>query len=191
MYKVQEPFVSEPTSNDAAGSRTPHSELPNGLRAEFMAAVEKRRSAWFSLSNYQRFEYLVSLLITMLVGAVIVASLVHLAMHIGRLLIFNLVDPSQTGIFQDIFGMILTVLIAVEFNHSLVSTLESRKQVVQLRAVLLIALLAMVRKFIILDIHEVQPLTLIGLALSAMALGGVYWLVRDQDTRDAQRLRRE
>ena len=180
--------VNGPSSERPAGSERQSERHARAYRLRFASALQRRRQEWFSLGSYQRFEYLVSLLITMLIGAVIVASLVHLAIHIGRLLVFNLVDPSQTSVFQTIFGMILTVLIAVEFNHSLVSVLESRQQVVQLRAVLLIALLAMVRKFIILDIHEVQPLTLIGLALSAIALGGVYWLVRDQDTREAQRL---
>ena len=82
-------------------------------------------------------------------------------------------------------AFILTVLIAVEFNHSLVSVLERRNGVVQVRTVLLIALLAVVRKFIVLEVQDVQPLTLIGLAFTALSLGGVYWLVRDQDRREA------
>ena len=40
-------------------------------------------------------------------------------------------------------------------------------------------------KFIVLEVQDVQPLPLIGLALTALALGGVYWLVRDQDRRIA------
>ena len=107
----------------------------------------------------------------------------YLTARIGVLLLFGLADPLDHAAFQAIFGLILTVLIAVEFNHSLVSVLERRDGVVQVRTVLLIALLAVVRKFIVLEVQDVQPLTLIGLALTTLALGGVYWLVRDQDQR--------
>src|SRR4051794_26041025 len=96
-----------------------------------------------------------------------------------------MLDPAEHGVFQGIFGMIFTVLIAVEFNHSLVSVLERRNGVVQVRTVLLIALLAVVRKFIVLEVQDVPPLTLIGLALTTLALGGVYRLVRDHDRRTA------
>ena len=81
--------------------------------------------------------------------------------------------------------MILTVLIALEFNHSILSVLERKQSIVQVRTVVLIALLALVRKFIILDISQAEPLTIIGLAAAILALGSVHWLVRDQDRKDA------
>jgi uncharacterized membrane protein (DUF373 family) len=152
-------------------------------RSSMSKAVEEIREHWPDLSTYERFEYGVSLVITALIGGVIVVALVHLTARIGVLLLFGLADPLDHAAFQTIFGMILTVLIAVEFNHSLVSVLERRDGVVQVRTVLLIALLAVVRKFIVLEVQDVQPLTLIGLALTTLALGGVYWLVRDQDRR--------
>jgi uncharacterized membrane protein (DUF373 family) len=34
-------------------------------------------------------------------------------------------------------------------------------------------------------VQDVQPLTLIGLAFTTLALGGVYWLVRNPDQRHA------
>ena len=48
---------------------------------------------------------------------------------------------------------------------------------------ILIALLAMARKFIIIDITALAPMTIIGLAFAVLALGCVYWLVREQDQR--------
>jgi uncharacterized membrane protein (DUF373 family) len=47
--------------------------------------------------------------------------------------------------------------------------------------VLLIALLAIARKFVILDLHEVGPAEMLGLAAVALALGVTYWLIRDRD----------
>ena len=50
----------------------------------------------------------------------------------------------------------------------------------------LLALLALVRKFIIIDATKTEPMTLVGLTLAVLALGGVYWLVREQDHREAR-----
>ena len=147
--------------------------------------VEQTRTAWAHLGLYERFEQIVSLVLTGLIALVIVAALVSLTARIVGLLAFGLVDPANQEVLQAIFGMIFTVLIALEFNHSILSVLERASGVVQLRAVVLIALLALVRKFIILDATKVSPLTMIGLAAAVLALGVVHWLVRDQDRRAA------
>jgi len=55
-----------------------------------------------------------------------------------------------------------------------------------MRMVILIALLALARKFIILDASKTKPMTIIGLAAAVLALGAVHWLVRDQDRKDTQ-----
>ena len=80
--------------------------------------------------------------------------------------------------------MIVTVLIALEFNHTLLGVLERRHSIVQVRTVVLIALLAIARKFLILDLAEAEATKLLGLGAAALALGAVYWLVREQDRRD-------
>jgi uncharacterized membrane protein (DUF373 family) len=43
---------------------------------------------------------------------------------------------------------------------------------------------ALSRKFIILDATKTEPMTIIGLAAAVLALGAVYWFVRDQDRKD-------
>jgi uncharacterized membrane protein (DUF373 family) len=66
-----------------------------------------------------------------------------------------LIDPSDYVIFQAVFGMMFTVLIALEFKHSL----------------------------IIIDTHTAAPALIAALAGASLALGIVYWLVRDQEWR--------
>jgi uncharacterized membrane protein (DUF373 family) len=51
------------------------------------------------------------------------------------------------------------------------------------KGVLLIALLAFARKFIVLDLGGVDAAQLFGLASITLALGVAYWLVRDRDDR--------
>lgn len=49
--------------------------------------------------------------------------------------------------------------------------------IIQLRTATLISLMALTRKFIVLDANETEPPTVIGLANAVLALGAVDWLV--------------
>ena len=126
------------------------------------------------------------MVLTALIGLVIIAAMVNLCFRIVLLVIFGLLDPAEHTVFQAVFGMIFTVLIALEFNHSILGVLHRQESIIQLRTVILIALLALARKFIILDASKTEPLTIIGLAAAVLALGAVHWLVRDQDRKDTQ-----
>ena len=148
-------------------------------------ALRETREAWPGLSTYERFEQAVSLVLTGLISLVIVAALINLTFRIIMLVLFGLLDPAEHSVFQAIFGMMFTVLIALELNHSIISVLERKDSIVQVRTVVLIALLALVRKFIILDATKTEPLTIIGLAAAILVLGAVHWLVRDQDRKQA------
>ncbi len=55
-----------------------------------------------------------------------------------------------------------------------------RESIIQVRTVLLIALLAMSRKFVILDAVSTPASTIAALAAVTLVLGAVYWLLRDQ-----------
>ena len=147
-------------------------------------AFAETRAAWPGLGLYERFEQIVCLVLTVVISGVAVASLAVLLFRVAGLLL-GVVDPAEPAVFQAIFGMIVTVLIALEFNHTLLGVLERRHSIVQVRTVVLIALLAIARKFLILDLKEAEHTTLLGLAGAALALGGVYWLVGDRDRRDA------
>jgi uncharacterized membrane protein (DUF373 family) len=83
-----------------------------------------------------------------------------------------------------ILSMIFTAIIALEFKRSLLVATERRTGIVQVRTVILLATLAVVRKLIILDLHAEQPMQVFALGAASLALGAVYWLVRDQDRRE-------
>lgn len=55
-----------------------------------------------------------------------------------------------------------------------------RNHIVQVKTVLLVALLAIARKFIILDPAS-APAKIAALAFALIALGSVYWLMRQRD----------
>jgi len=75
------------------------------------------------------------------------------------------------------------VLTALEFKHTLLVVKHHRRAIVQVRAVVLIALLALVRRFIILDLYQTTPSVIAALAGAALALGAVFWLVGNHDSR--------
>jgi uncharacterized membrane protein (DUF373 family) len=148
------------------------------------AKVAAGQARWRMLTVYEKFEDGIIFVLTGLIAVVIVASVWSLMIKI----LFSLVlsgsfDATDPGVFQSVFGMIFTVIIAPEFKRSLLLVAERTHSVVQLRAVLLLAMLAIVRKLIILDLAVTEAAQLFALAAAILSLGGVYWLVRDQDRR--------
>jgi uncharacterized membrane protein (DUF373 family) len=84
---------------------------------------------------------------------------------------------------QDTFGSILTVLILLEFNHSIFVALTQRTGAIQVRIVVLIAILVVVRKMMLLDFGSVTVQVLLALGGLLLCLGGLYWLIADGDRR--------
>jgi uncharacterized membrane protein (DUF373 family) len=151
------------------------------LRDEIAAA----QARWGMLTFYQKFEHLVILVLTALIAVVIAAAVWNLAIKVlFSLVLADTFDPTDPAVFQTVFGMIFTVIIALEFKRSLVVLAERGDTVVQVRTVILIAMLAVVRKLIILDLTRTYAQELFGLAAAILALGAVYWLVREQDRRE-------
>jgi uncharacterized membrane protein (DUF373 family) len=138
------------------------------------------------LTVYQKFEHFVLLILTCLIAAVIVAAVWSLILNIlFGLVLAGAFDPTDYAVFQAVFGMIFTVVIALEFKRSLLVVAERRKSIIQVRTVILIAMLAIVRKLIILDLKTTDALQLFALAAAILALGCVHWLVREQDRRES------
>jgi uncharacterized membrane protein (DUF373 family) len=142
------------------------------------------RERWALLTLYERFEHLIILVLTALIAVVIVLATWNLALWV----LFDMLLSSSFNLlsaetFQVVFGMVFTVIIALEFKRSLLVVAERGDSVVQVRTVILIALLAILRKLIILDLGKTDAQHLFALAAAILALGGVYWLIRYQDTR--------
>jgi uncharacterized membrane protein (DUF373 family) len=76
----------------------------------------------------------------------------------------------------EIFGMFLLVLIGIELLET-VKTYSSESKV-HLEVVLMVAMIAIARKIIILDLKEISNLTLIGLAALIISLSSGYFLIK-------------
>ena len=147
--------------------------------------LEEARASLAPLTLFQKFEHVCILILSALIAVIIALTIWNLALKVLDIAMASTLDPTDYTVFQALFGMILTVIIALEFNRSLLVLSERVDSVVQVRAVLLIALLAVVRKLIILDFKQTDALQLLALAAAILALGAAYWMVRDQDRRRA------
>jgi uncharacterized membrane protein (DUF373 family) len=132
------------------------------------------------LGFYERFEQAVAHILSGVISVIIAISLLQLIRAVVVLLVWEALNPLDHAVFQTVFGMIMTLLIAMEFKHSIIRVMLRRDHIVQAKTVVLIALLAIARKFIILD-PNTDPYRIGALAAALLALGGVYWLMRQRD----------
>jgi uncharacterized membrane protein (DUF373 family) len=146
---------------------------------------QQLQAEWALLTLYQRFESIVALTLTAVIALVIVVALYRLASQVVVGLVFGALDPLDQKVFQIVFGEVLTVLIALEFNHTLQFVVARQQSIIQTKIVLLISLLALSRKVIVLDLETTSAGELVGLAALTLALGTVYWMMRERDDRVA------
>lgn len=147
--------------------------------------LDEMRSQWRLMTVYERFEQVVALVLSAVIAVIIVVSLFQLITIVFTLLVLDAFNPLDHKVFQNVFGMIMTLLIAMEFKHSIVRVALRKESIIQVKTVILIAILALARKFIILD-PDIDPAKLAALAGTILALGLTYWLMRERDDRKTE-----
>jgi len=118
--------------------------------------------------------FIVLILMTIIVAIAIV--------ELGIILYLDLFDPTDDVLFLEIdeifriFGFFFIILIGFE----LVETIEMyfKDNVIHAEVVLLVAVIAVARKVILLDLEKYDPLAIIGLGIIILALGGCYWFIK-------------
>jgi uncharacterized membrane protein (DUF373 family) len=161
------------------------SELANGKNAPPPADAAKWRwGRWRGLPLEVRFEDAIILTLSAVIAVIVLLTIWSLVLKVVAIL-FSLgaISATDPAIFQNIFGMIFIVIITLEFRRTLLVITERQQSIVHVRAVILVAMLAIVRKLIIFDLTSGGSGELFALAATILALGGVYWLVRDVDKR--------
>lgn len=138
------------------------------------------------MSFYERFEQVVALVLSAVIAVIIMVSLFfQLISIVFTLLVLDAFNPLDHKVFQSVFGMIMTLLIAMEFKHSIVRVALRRDSIIQVKTVVLIAVIALSRKFVILD-SDASPAKISALAGATLALGATYWLLRKRGDRAAE-----
>ena len=148
-------------------------------------ALDEMRSQWRLMTVYERFEQVVAITLSGVMSMVIVISLIQLIRLVFTLLVMDALNPLDHKVFQLVFGATMTLLIAMEFKHSIVKVALRKESIIQVKTVILIGLIALARKFVILD-PEASPGKIDALAGATLALGATYWLLRERDDRAAK-----
>ena len=145
-------------------------------------SLDEMRSQWRLMTVYERFEQFVAITLSGVIALVIVISLIQLIRLVFTLLVMDALNPLDHKVFQLVFGATMTLLIAMEFKHSIVKVALRKESIIQVKTVILIAILALARKLIILE-PDVDPAKVAVLAGTVLALGLTYWLMRERDDR--------
>lgn len=86
--------------------------------------------------------------------------------------------------FQTLFDRVLAAVIALELAHSIRQMVAGDHGIGQLRTVIVIGMLAVVRKLIVLEVDNATGLFLIGIAAAVAALAAglvaIRWVERDR-----------
>jgi len=138
----------------------------------------RSKSGKFTL--YLWFERIVLVLVMFMLSGIAIY-----AMAIAGIKIVNDMFLGETFLdkaaLTDTFGLILTVLILLEFNHSVYVALTERSGAIQARILVLITILVIARKLMLMDYSTVEAETLLGFGGLLLALGGLYWLISNGD----------
>jgi uncharacterized membrane protein (DUF373 family) len=118
--------------------------------------------------------FIVLILMTVIVAIAIV--------ELGIILYLDLFDPTDNVLFLEIdelfriFGFFFIILIGFE----LIETVEMyfKDNIIHAEVVLLVAVIAVSRKVILLDLEKYEPLAIIGLGVIIIALGGCYYFIK-------------
>ena len=120
---------------------------------------------------------------SVIIYAVILMLMIVIALttaELGWLLIQDIIAP-PTGLLEiaqllDLFGFFLLILIGVELLESVKAYLDSH--VVRVEIVLEIAIIAVARKVIILDLENYSSTTVIALAALLAGIGAAIYLIK-------------
>ena len=111
----------------------------------FLLDLFKKRAK--GRTPYEWFEQMILGILVFIIAMIIIYTLI--------LAIITLVNDFRSGItfmetaaLQDTFGLILTVIILVEFNHSIVLAIRQRSGAIQVRIVVLITVIVLARKLV-------------------------------------------
>lgn len=135
-------------------------------------SIDKSVSVIHTAKKWMSFILLI--LMTIIVAIAIV--------ELGIILYVDIFDPTDGVLFLEIddlfriFGFFFIILIGFE----LVETVEMyfKDNIIHAEVVLLVAVIAVSRKVILLDLEKYDPIAIIGLGIIIIALGGCYWLIK-------------
>ena len=129
------------------------------------------------LAALDSFKRILVIIITFMMGVVLLLAVIDL----GHTLYVDIVDHPpyfllSLGEILEVFGIFLLVLIGIELFETM--EIYIKENVVHIEVVLTVALIALARKVIILDVKKLESTTLLAIAALILALSIGYYLIK-------------
>ncbi len=124
----------------------------------------------------EKFDKLLFVTLIILMMIVLLLSLVELCWIIVKDILSEPIFILEIDELLDIFGLFMLVLIGIELLDTIKTYLKQR--VMHVEVVMIVAMIAISRKVIILDLNKYSSLTLVGIAALIIALSAGYYLVK-------------
>jgi uncharacterized membrane protein (DUF373 family) len=144
--------------------------------------LERLRNAYHAIVKYDRFERVALRAVQVLLGLMTLYAIALVVIGVATDATLG-AGFMEKAVLQDTFGSILTILILLEFNHSVQVAISHRSGAIQVRIVVLIAVLVIARKLMLLDYATTSVETMLGFAALLLSLGALYWLIVSSDVR--------
>ncbi len=131
------------------------------------------------LNFLKKFERIIVLALISMMALVIVLSILELGWTIGRNIVDNFKGPLNFMLLDNllaIFGLFLLILIGVELLETMKIYLKD--DVVHVEVILLVAIIAIARKAVVLDLEKVDSITIISLGIIIIALAMAYFIIK-------------
>lgn len=135
------------------------------------------------LNLLKRFEKLMVQALMVMMALVLAFATIDLGWLIVKDLVESPVLLLSVEQLLDIFGLFMLVVIGIELLETIMKTYVTQGQP-HYEVVLSVAIIAIARKVIILDLKEVDSLSLIGIASIVVALTAGYFLMKRSQSPD-------
>lgn len=130
----------------------------------------------------QKFERVMTTLLIAMLAVVVALSTVDLAWMLFKDIVSPPMGLLDVDELLDVFGAFLLVLIGIELLETLKAYVRERETRVEV--IILVAVIALSRKIITLDVKAVPSTSLLGVGAILLALGLTYRLIRHTHDRD-------
>lgn len=131
----------------------------------------------------KRFQKIIILVLVALMAVVLLLSTVELAWVIIKDIITPPVLILDIDELLEIFGLFMLVLIGIELLDTIAKTYMA-ESVDHAQIVMAVAIIAIARKVIILDVKDLSGLVLVGIAAIILALSTGYYLIKEKRKED-------
>ena len=128
----------------------------------------------------KKFQKIIIMVLVVMMAVVLLLSTIELAWIIIKDIITPPIFLLEIDELLEIFGLFMLVLIGIELLDTIAKTYMS-ESTDHAQIVMAVAIIAIARKVIILDVKDLSGLALVGIAAIILALSIGYYLIKKKD----------